>query len=156
MPTVTVREYNTSNGALAGNIQALSFGRIAQGMHSPIKVIDFAFTGISITSNVKLGLVNSGGLGINEMPENISSDGSSSNGRFGVEHSSSFEFDIAKGPLQRHFAGSNQTGLSTDGNNVVIGTRNDDTSQYVYLDLEATSNDTGVKGGTYRIFFDFE
>lgn len=156
MATVTVREYNTSNGALHGNIQALSYGRIAQGTHSPVKVIDFIFTGISVANNIKLGLISSGGVNVNEAPENIANDGSAANGVFGIEHSSSFDTAIARGPLKRHFAGLNQSNLSTDSNNVIVGKRNDVTSQYVYLDIETPSNETGVKGGTLRLFFDFE
>jgi hypothetical protein len=156
MPTVTVREYNTSTGALHGNIQSLSFGKVAQGKHSPIKVIDFTFTGISVASNIKVGLVSSGGVIVNDVPEDIANDGSSSTGKFGIEHSSSFDSIIAKGPLRRHFSGLNQTGLSTDGNNVTIGTRSEMSSQYTYLDIEAPSNEKGIKGGTYRLFFDFE
>lgn len=156
MATVTAREYNTSNGALHGNIQSLSFGRVAQGMTSACKVIDFIFTGISVASNIKLGLVNTGGITANEMPEDIGSDGSASNGMFGIEHSSSFDPEIARGPLKRHFAGANASGLSTDSNNVVVGKRDSLTSQFIYLDIETPSNETGMKGGTYRLFFDFE
>ena len=156
MPSVTIREYNPTTGALIGNISAFSFGRLSSGTTSSVKVIDFAFTGVSSVQNVKLGITSSGGLTVNEQPTGIGADGSSENGLFGIEHSQSFDPTTAKGPLDRHFQGVNETGLAGDANNVEIGSRNSTTSQFVYLDLEIVSNVTGTAGGTYKIFFDYE
>lgn len=156
MPSVTIREYNPTTGALIGNISALSFGRVSAGTTSPIKVIDFAFTGVSEVRNVKLGLTSSGGLSVNDGPIGISSDGSSENGYFGIEHSSSFSSPTAEGPLTRHFQGINETDTAGDSNNVEIGKRSSAISQFVYLDIEIQSNDLGTSGGTYKIYFDFE
>lgn len=156
MPSVTIREFNPTTGALMGNISALSFGRVSTGRHSPVKVIDYVFTGVSSVENVKVGLVDAGGLTVNESPENIGSDGSASNGRFGIEHGSSFDSVTAAGPLTRHFAGENTTGAGGDPFNVRIGTRNDTTSQYVYIDIELAAGDSGKIGGSFKVFFDFE
>jgi hypothetical protein len=156
MPSVTIREYNPTTGALIGNISALSFGRVPVGTTSPIKVIDFAFTGVSSVQNVKLGIASSGTLTVNNEPVGVTSDGSSSNGLFGIEHSSSFNQTIAEGPLTRHFQGVNSTNLAGDSNNVEIGRRNATTSQFVYLDIELGVGNIGSDGGTYRVFFDFE
>lgn len=155
MPSVTIREYNPTTGALIGNITSLSFGRIVAGSTSPVKVIDFAFTGVSSVSNVKVGLLSAGGLSVNPAPEGVTSDGSSSNGKFGIEHSSSFDLVRAKGPLTRHFAGINTSGTAADPNNVTVGARDETTSQFTYLDVELGSNDLGNGGGTYKVFFDF-
>ena len=156
MPSVTIREYNPTTGALIGNISALSFGRVSAGTTSPVKVIDFAFTGVTSVQNVKLGITSSGDLIVNEAPTGIGLDGSSENGLFGIEHGISFNPITAEGPLVRHFQGENQTGLGGDAANVLIGSRNSTTSQFVYLDIELGSNDLGTAGGTYKIFFDFE
>ena len=155
MPSVTTREYNPSTGAFIGNISTLSYGRVVAGVHSPVKVLDFAFTGISSVSNVKLGLLSSGGVTVNSSPEGISSDGSASNGRFGCEHSSSFSLTRAQGPLNRHFSGINSAESAADSRNIEIGTKNSTTSQFVYLDVELGSNDLGAGAGVYKIFFDF-
>ena len=151
MPTVVTREYNPSTGALIGNISQLDFGRVPFGATSSIKVIDFAFSGLDVVSSIKIGVTSSGGLVVNSSAQGITSDGSSSNGKFGIEHSSSF---TAKTSLSRHFSGLNSSSSAGDSNNVTISTRNATTSQFVYLDIE---NDTTLLGsGVYRIFIDFE
>lgn len=156
MPSVTIREYNPTTGALIGNISALSFGRVSSGATSPVKVIDFAFSGVTAVSNIKLGITSSGVLTVNESPVGVGEDGSSENGYLGIEHSVSFNPITAEGPLTRHFQGINSTGTGGDANNVEIGKRNDTTSQFVYLDVEIGANRQGLSGGTYKVFFDFE
>jgi hypothetical protein len=152
MPTIVTREYNPSTGALIGNISQLNFGRIPVGAHSSIKAIDFAFSGVSSVSDVKLGLMSSGGVTPNDSPTGLTADGSASNGRFGVEHSTSF---TAKTTLTRHFAGINTSNNASDPNNVEIGTRDDTTSQFTYLNIELGSENTGDGAGNYKVFFDF-
>ncbi|MCK9433738.1 MAG: hypothetical protein M0R32_02690 [Candidatus Cloacimonetes bacterium] len=156
MPSVTIREYNPTTGALIGNISALSFGRVSSGTTSPVKVIDFAFTGVSVVRNVKLGLTSSGDLTVNDGATGIISDGSSENGYFGIEHTSAFSPITATGPVTRHFAGVNETDTAGDANNVEIGKRSSVVSQFVYLDIQLLSNNIGTSGGTYKIYFDFE
>jgi hypothetical protein len=156
MPSVTTREYNPSTGSFVGNISSLSFGRIIAGTTSSVKVIDFAFTGVDEVSNLKVGLVSSGGLEVNSSPSGIGSDGSASNGRFGIMHDSAFDLVKAAGPLTRHFAGLNGDASPGSSYNVEVGTRDDALSQFVYLDIEIGASDLGVAAGMYKVFFDFE
>ena len=51
MANITVREYNPESGALLGNITTLKFGRVGSGTHTRVKVIDFAFEGVSLLNN---------------------------------------------------------------------------------------------------------
>lgn len=155
MPSITTREYNPTTGALIGNVSSLNFGKLVVGTHSPVKVFDFAFTGVVGVANIRLGITSST-LDVNPSPEDIADDGSSSNGRFGVMHTDAFDTTLASGALGRHFAGKNSSGLASDEKNVSIGNRDATLSQFVYLDVELGSNDLGVASGVYRIFFDFE
>jgi hypothetical protein len=156
MPSVTVREYNPVTGAFVGNVSALSLGRIVVGTHSPVKVVDFAFTGVDSVSNVKLGLLHAGGLVVNSEPNpSQETDGSTlDGGKFGIEHSVAFNPSLAAA-VQHHFAGLNTTQLASDQRNVAIGTRNATTSQFAYLDIELGGNERGTAAGQYKIFFDF-
>lgn len=160
MASVIVREYNPDSGALAGNIARMSFGDIPKGTRSPVRVIDFAFQGVTFVNKVKLGLMHAGNVDVEEdAPTDITSDGTSANGNFGIEHTTSFDIAKAQGPVNRYFTGLNTTGLAGDSKNVEIGTRNDTTSQFVYLDIKAPSNVDGTaidRTGSYRVFFDFE
>ena len=155
MPSITVREYNPDSGALLENISILNFGRITAGTTSRVKVIDIAFTGVTDAGNLKIGLISSGGLTVNSNPEDIASDGSASNGRFGVEYSSSFDGSKASQPLGRHFAGLNTTVIADNSNNVSVGMRNQTISDYIYVDIEIGSSDTSEGNGAYKIFFDY-
>jgi hypothetical protein len=154
MATVTFREYSQL-GEFIGNISALHFGRIPAGAHSRVKIIDIAFTGVEEVSNVKLGLTNDGGLQANPSPTELQSDGSASNGKFGIRHTEGFSTQIAPGPLGRHFAGVNSSLEASDDKNILVGTRNHNTSQFIYLDIEAPSNNNGTGGLMYKVFFDF-
>lgn len=152
MPSITTRQYNPLNGALLGNIARLSFGNIPVGATSGTRLVDFAFSGVTSVSNVKLGIMSGGAVQINASPQGIGSDGSASNGSFGIEHSSTF---VEKPSLTRFFAGANASNTSSDANNVLIGTRDSATSQFVWLNLTLGSANLGDDAGTYRIFFDF-
>lgn len=156
MATLTVREYNSSNGDFLGNVSSLSFGRITAGTHSPMKVIDLAFTGVSVVSGVKIGLMSSGGLPVNDNPQEIEEDGSASNGYFGIMHSIAFDPSMSAAPSTRHFAGLNITNSGNDSKNVEVGIKDDVTSQFIYLDLELPSNFVGSGAGLYKVFFNFE
>ena len=156
MPSVTVREYNPCTGAFVGNLSQLSFGGITAGTTSAVKVVDFAFVGVSTVSSVKVGLTSAAGITVNGSPQNITSDATASNGRFGIQHSTDFDTVTAGGPLTRHFAGLNATGSAADSFNVEVGTRNPTTSQFVYIDIELPGNFVGAGAGAYKIFFDFE
>ena len=154
-PSITIREYNPSSGALLGNISTLNWGRITSGTHSVIKVIDIAFTGITNAGNIKLGLISAGGLTINSSPTDVASDGSAGNGQFGIESTSEFDSARASEPLSRHFAGLNSDATAGNSNNVSIGNRSSTISDYIYIDIEIDAASTGGINGAYKVFFDY-
>ena len=155
MPVITtIREYNPVTGAFIGNVSVITCGRMAAGMHSRVKLYDAAFTGSESVTNIKLGIVNSGGIIVNPGALDIAADGSSSNGNFGIMHSLSFDPVIGAGPLIRHFAGLNSSGTANDANNVVIGNRDAATSQFFYIDISPGSNNIGSGAPIWKIFCD--
>lgn len=155
MPNITIRQYNSSSGALLGNVSVVSYGRITSGTKSPVVVIDIAFTDVTNVGNLKLGLISSGGLTVNANPTDIAADGSSASGHFGIESSTAFDSSIASGPLTRHFAGLNTTVTAGDTNNVSIPMRATNISNYIYLDLETDASTIGGNSGAYKLFFDY-
>jgi len=155
MPALTLREYDTSSGALLGNISVLNFGRITAGTTSVVKVIDIAFSGVTSVSNVKLGITSNGGLTVNSNPTDIDTDGSASNGQFGVEHTSSFDSAKATAGLTRFFAGVNGTVLAGNSNNVTVGNRSDTISNYIYISIEVSASNADAGNGAYKVFFDY-
>jgi len=154
-PSLTIREYHPESGALLSNVSVLNFGRITTGSKSRVKVIDIAFSDVTVVSNIKLGLVTSGGLLVNVQPTDITADGSSSSGHFGIENSNVFDSVKASAPLLRHFAGINTNNSAADANNVLIGNRSDTVSNYIYLDIEIGSSDVRAGSGAYKVYFDF-
>lgn len=155
MPNICVREYNPESGALLGNITTLKFGRVSSGTHTRVKVIDVAFNGASSIGNLKIGLVSNAGITVNADPQGVSSDGSSSNGNFGIEDTSSFNSSKASEPLMRHFAGQNGTAVSSNSNNVSLGMRSSTISNYLYLDIKVGSTLAGAGNGSYKLFFNY-
>jgi len=155
MPSITIREYHPESGALLSNITTLKFGRVASGTHTRVKVIDVAFDDVTAVGNVKIGLVSNAGITVNADPQDIGSDGSASNGNFGIEDTVSFDSAKASAPLNRHFAGLNGTATASNDNNVSIGTRSDAVSNYIYLDIKVSSTLSGSGNGAYKVFFDY-
>lgn len=155
MPSLTVRQYNPDSGALLSNISTLTYGRITAGTHSRVLVIDIAFSDVTNVGQLRLGLISSAGLTVNTSPTDIDSDGTSSNGYFGVEYSDVFDATKTASPLSRHFAGLNATITSADQYNASIPMRTPTISDYIYLDIEVSSSSTGAGNGSYKIFFDF-
>jgi hypothetical protein len=155
MPSITVREYHPESGALLGNIASLSYGRVSSGMHSRVKVIDIAFNEVNVAGYLKLGLISSGGLTVNNNPQDISEDGSAGNGYFGIEYSKVFDASKASQPLYRHFAGINTTVTAGDVNNVSIGNRSSTVSDYVFLDVQIGTGNVTAGNGAYKVFFDY-
>jgi hypothetical protein len=153
--SITVREYNPESGALLNNISTLNYGRIIAGTTSRVKAIDFAFAGITEVANIKLGLISSGGLIVNTNPSDISADGSSANGYFGIESTAAFDSAKASQPLSRHFAGLNPSASAVSSYNVSVSNRSSLLSDYVYLDVEIGDSDTDAGAGAYKIFFDY-
>lgn len=156
MATITIREYNPQSGALFNNISTLNFGKVASGTHSRVKVIDILFGDSTSVGNLKLGIIANGNIVVNANPSAQASDGTSSNGHFGIESTMGFDASKASSPLTRHFAGLNGTITSTDSNNVSINMRSGTVSYYIYLDIEVSSTDATTAGnGSYKIFFDY-
>lgn len=155
MPNITVREYHSDSGALLGNISTLKFGKVSAGTTSRVKVIDIAFDNVSSVGNVKMGIVSSGGVSINSDPQDFDNKNTSSNGNFGIEDSPFFDSSKASEPLARHFPGANGSGASNDDNNVLVGTRSSDVSNYIYLDVKVGASASGSANGAYKVFFDY-
>lgn len=155
MPNITIREYHPESGALLGNVSVLDFGKITAGSHSRPKVIDVVFDGVSSVGNIKVGIVSNGSIIVNEDPTGVNSDGSSSNGHFGIESSSSFSGSKAASPLTRHFSGLNSEYSADSTYNVSVGNRSDTISNYIYLDIEIGSGNILAGNGAYKIFFDY-
>jgi hypothetical protein len=153
--SITVREYNPNSGALLSNISVLNFGRVTAGTTSIVKIIDLAFSEVTVVGNLKLGVISSGGLTVNSNPTDIGPDGSSSSGYFGIMSSIVFDSTIASQTLSRHFPGINATVLASDSNNVSIPIRNSTTSAYIYIDIEANTESLNATQGAYKVFFDF-
>lgn len=154
--SITVREYNPSSGALLSNISVLSFGKVASGTHSRVKVIDVVFGDTTSVGNLKLGIIADGNIVVNPDPTGYNTDGSTSNGHFGIESTLSFDASKAATPLSRHFPGLNGSATSTDDNNVSVEMRSSVVSYYIYLDVEVSSADATTAGnGSYKIFFDY-
>jgi hypothetical protein len=155
VPGMTVREYNPESGALLSNITTMKFGKVSSGTHTRVKVIDIAFDEVTSVGNVKLGLIANAGITVNADPQDVSDNGSTSNGNFGIEDSASFDSSKSSEPLTRHFAGLSGTAISSDSNNVEIGTRSSAVSNYIYLDIKVSSTISGSGNGAYKVFFDY-
>lgn len=155
MARIQVREYHPESGALLDNVSTLQFSKVSSGTHSRVKVIDVAFTDVTVVGSIKLGLIANGGLVVNVSPTDLAADGSAGNGNFGIESSSVFDETTASAPLSRHFAGSNSDITAANTNNVDIGNRSDTVSDYVYLDVEVGAASSSGVNGAYKVFFDF-
>ena len=156
MAKLTIQEYHAESGALLGNISVLNFGKITSGHTSRVKIIRLAFSEVTQVGNIKLGIISNGGLTVNSNPENISTnDGSSLNGRFGIEHSVDFDSKKASQPLSRHFPGVNTSITAGNINNVSIDNSSETISEYIYLDIEIAASNIGGVNGAYKVFFDF-
>lgn len=155
MANIVVREYNAESGALLGNLSTLNYGRITSGTTSSVKVIDVVFSDVTVVGNIKLGLISSAGITVNTNPGAIYPDQSSINGHFGIEHGPLFDDTKASGGLKKFFAGINTTVTSDNSNNVLIGNRDDVTSDYIYLSIQIGAGYVGAGNGAYKLFFDF-
>ena len=140
MANIIVRQYNPTTGAFIQNISSLGFGRIVAGSSSPVQVIDFTFTGVSSVTDIRLGLVATGGVGVSQ---------------FGYDTSTAFDLNKANGPCSNHFTVLNSgTGYDVPANStILIGNRDSTTSNFVYLDVLLSSNNLGSGAGSYKIYF---
>ena len=141
MPNINIREYNPQDGSLIGNISSLNYGKITAGLHSRVKVIDIAFSGIDSVGNIKLGLVSSGGITVYS--------------HFGITDSIEFDSTKASQTISNHFIGINGDNTSGNINNYNIGNRTLTISNYIYLDIELSASNIGQGSGAYKIYFDY-
>lgn len=155
IPTMTIREYNPETGAMLNNVANLSCGRVTRGTHSRVKVVDIAFTNATYVGNLKIGLIADAGVTANDDPQEQAADGTTSSGHFGIESSEDFDASKASSALVRHFPGLNESGTAEDVNNVLVEMRSDTVSNYIYLDIEVGSSNSGLSNGSYKIFFDY-
>ncbi len=138
------REYNPFNGNLLGNVSDFNFGNISVGEFGSVRVFDIYVPNVSNISNVKLSISSSNIIPVNPSPTDISSDGSASNGNFGIETYSNF---ISKNTLTRFFAGLNMP--------VNIGTRSNGVSNYLYLNTKMAVQNAVSGTVSYKLTFDF-
>ena len=155
--SLTIRQYNPDSGALLSNVSQISFGKITAGTRSKVVCIDIAFSEVTEVSNLKLGLISSGGLNVTSSASDTSNnlDGSSTRGFFGIQTSASFDSSIASAPLTSFFKSINATVTASDTNNVEIPTRSATLSNYIYLDILVDSSSVGSNSGSWKVFFDF-
>jgi hypothetical protein len=99
--------------------------------------------------------VANGSIVVNEDPTGLSSDGSSENGHFGIESSSTFSGSKAASPLSRHFAGLNSEAAADNQYNVSIGNKSSTISNFIYIDIEIGSGNILAGNGAYNVFFDY-
>lgn len=143
MATAITREYNPSTGRIIGNISELNFGHVPMGSSSAVKVVDLAVEDVTAISNVRLQVVSSDNVPVNDSPSDISSDGSAGNGNVGIEHDSDF---IPRRSLSRFFAGESAP--------VTVGSRSSAVSEYVYLNVKMNATSTGAGKISYQWIFD--
>jgi len=141
--TMHVREYNPTTGRLVGNVSSINFGNVNIGEFSPVKTLDLVVQGATLISNVSIEIRNSSSVVVNASPVGIAADGSASNGNFGIETSTSF---LSRNTLSRFFAG--------EGLPVSVGTRNNNTSKFIYLNAKMALSFPASGTVTYRFYFD--
>jgi len=143
MATIVIREYNPTTGRLIGNVSFLNFGNVNVGEVSPVRVIDMSVPDVSYISNVRLVVSSADLIPVNNNPQDIAADGSAGNGNFGVETSSSF---LSRNTLSRFFAGV--------GQEVTVGTRGDNVTNFVYLNVRMDSSSVGSGKVVYKWHLD--
>jgi len=144
MPTVVTREYNPTSGRLIGNVSELDWGNIPLGKASGVKVVDMSVEDVDAISNVKIQVIASDKVPVNDSPTDIQTDGSAGNGNFGAMHNAEF---VARSTLTRFFAGVLVP--------VTVGGRSSKVSEYVYLNVKMNVSTVGAGTVTYQWLFDY-
>ena len=143
MTTAITREYNPSTGKIIGNISELKFGSVPMGKSTPVKVIDLFVDGADSISNVRLQVVSSDTIPVNDAPTDVTADGSAGNGNLGIQHNSEF---VPRSSLSRFFAGQEAP--------VTVGTRSLTVSEYVFLNARMNVLSPGNGKISYQWIFD--
>ena len=128
---------NTTNTPFT---QSLTFGTIAPQEISETTIVALRVPNARGIRNVRLALIDTGGL---EFTIN----------RFGVY--STYQLDENIVPTT-YFQGINKKRLASHKNNIIIGSRNNTTSDYVYLNVKMPSDNVMMSGTIrYKWFFDY-
>jgi len=118
----------------------MTFGTLASGEVSQAIIVSLNVPDVKAIAHIKLGLISIGNMEFN-------------NEMFGVEANN--ELAVNYTPTE-YFQGINTDGLSTSAYNIDISNRNQNSSAYVYLNINVPLNnipDTYVL--RYKWFFDF-
>ena len=144
MATATTREYNPTTGRMIGNISELVFGHVPIGRPSGVKVIDLSVEDVDSISNVRLQILDSDRVAVNDSPTDIQADGSAGNGNFGIMHETDF---VPRSTLTRFFAGVLDP--------VTVGARSTKISQFVHLNILMNATAAGTGTVSYQWLFDY-
>jgi len=129
-----VDQTNRSSGAL-------HFGTIGPGEESRIVIVAFRFKTVKAFTNIKIGLINTGGL-------------SFTNDLFGITTSPAFDTNLVP---DEYFEGVNSTGLASNEYNIDVDNRTSTVSEYVYLNINLPANaNFGAGVVRYKWFFDYD
>ena len=148
--SATLVVYDPETGEELKNADSVNFGKAQGGQFTDVAAIRMFVNRAIQIRNLKLGVVAASP----QLPDGsgtANADGSVASGNFGVEHSTAFS---ARTALDGFFSALNLTGLSSDGGNVAIGNLDENSSEYVYLNVKTP---TGITQGyiRYKWFFDF-
>ena len=129
-----LQEYDYITGEVLGPLDALNFGDILQGQHCNRSIVLKALTdGDASVSGLSLALVNRGAW---------------TTAQFGYHIDSTFKASIEPGSTlleAHHFDSTTQLiPIGWDGTQ----------SNYVWLDLQTTSDQTGINTATLRLSYD--
>jgi len=147
---VSLTIYDPETGDELKQSGSVNFGKAQGGEFTPVIVLRMSVNWAAQIANVKLGVVAASP----QLPQgsgNSNSDGSVALGNFGIEHAASF---TARTTLSSFFPSLNLTGLSSDDANVAVSNLDENSSEYVYLNVKTPS---GITQGyvRYKWFFDF-
>jgi len=133
--------YSNSSGDYLNGVSSLSFGQVIQGQHCSTPILFRAHADIESS--------------VSDMELYLESDGGWSTAEFGYYKSPSFESGIQAGSssLSNHFV---ETPDATQGspNGITIDWTGS-YSDYIWLDVEIPSDQTGNAEVTYRVIYNY-
>jgi hypothetical protein len=140
---VSVQTSNASDSSTTQNSllsQALTFGTIAPNETSKTIIVALNIPYAKAITNIKIGLVSSGGIAF-------------ANNIFGITSSVELRDDITP---DSYFQGVNANKVSTDSYNINIRNKDNHTSEYVYLNVKLPNNQIIGEGMIkWKWFFDY-
>ena len=147
---VTMSLYDSETGERIKTISSLNFDKAMPGEWTDVKVVKMTVEGANQIANVKLCITSSAPV-VPNGSGTANTDGTTAAGNIGIEHSLVF---AEKTSLTSFFPGYNLAGLASNANNVSIGTSNETTSEFIYMNLK-THSSIGRGYVKFRWFFDF-